>query len=323
LNAACEIDQRRLILTAPSWAAVNTLKAELNHDGPSMALDKLLFDVKAERLILGPADIILFDEAGMTSTQQMLALMRIADTAGAKVILQGDTNQIAAVGRGDPLALIARATGSQRINTIRRQRVEWQRQASMDAQGGSIAKALASYAAHDAIVIGDNEQAVHEAMAVAFLKSGGEAVAVASTNQQVANLNYVLRQAAREMRLIGSEEITVRVIPRGQSKDRPKSVDLALAVGDRLTLGGEAVIDDVTLRNASRLEVMSIDLEKEKIILKTVDGQILVTSAAALAKAGKRGKAAVMQHAYAVTIHASQGATWSRTLWYTGHEDRM
>ena len=44
--------------------------------------------------------------AGMTGTMQMLALMRAAQKASVKLILQGDTNQIANVNRGDPLVLM-------------------------------------------------------------------------------------------------------------------------------------------------------------------------------------------------------------------------
>jgi len=110
-------------------------------------------------------------------------------------------------------------------------------------------------------------------------------------------------------------------MPRGQKGSKPKPVELALAKGDRLILGGEAVIGGVTLRNAARLTVKHILPGRKKFLIETPDGQVLMTSPDELARAGKKGKPIVMQHAYAVTAHASQGATWSRTLWLASHED--
>lgn len=320
VKAACLQDGRRLILVAPSWTAAETLKNELGHDGPALALDKLLFDVKAGKVTLNRGDVVLVDEVGMTGTAQMLALMRAAEQAGAKLILQGDTHQIAAVSRGDPLALIARAIGSQEIRTIRRQRVAWQRQASMLAQQGKIGEALMTYCSRGAVNIADDEEAVLVAMAEAFRAAKGDAVAIAATNAQVGAINGVLRQAAREIGMITGPEITIRAVPRGQKGRKPQPVELALAKGDRLILGGEAVIGGVTLRNASRLTVRAILPGGSKLLLETSE-QVLMTSAAELVSAGKGGKPVVMQHAYAVTAHASQGATWSRTLWLASHED--
>lgn len=321
VKAASLHDGRRLILVAPSWAAVKILKNELEHDGPALALDKLLFDVEAGKITLQHGDVVLVDEAGMTGTLQMLALMRVTQKAGAKLILQGDKNQIAAVNRGDPLALVARAIGSQEIRTIRRQKVAWQRQASMLAQQGEIGEALMAYCSQGAVDIADDQEAVLAAMAEAFSAAKGDAMAIAATNAQVGAINVVLRQAAREIGIISGPEIVIRAVPRGQKGGKPKPVELVLAQGDRLILGGEVVIGGVTLRNASRLTVKGILPEGNQLLLETSDGQVLMTNATALASAGKGGKPVVMQHAYAVTVHASQGATWNRTLWLTSHED--
>lgn len=320
IKAACKQDGRRLILVAPSWAAVETLKTELLHAGVALAFDKLLSDLQLGTVVLQHGDVILIDEAGMTSTMQMLALMQSAHQAGAKLILQGDTNQIAAVSRGDPLALIARAIGSQEIRTIRRQKVEWQRDASMLAQEAKIAEALMAYAGHGAVDIADDEDGALMAMAEAFKQAGGDAVAVAATNRLVAEINIILRQAARDIGVISGPEATVMAVPRGQ-KGRGKPIALALAKGDRLILGAEAVIGGVTLRNASRLVVKDILPGGVGLVFETSEGQALTISPRELEQAGKGGKPIVLQHAFCLTAHASQGATWSKTLWLPSHED--
>ena len=320
IKAACHQDGRRLILSAPSWTAVETLKAELAHDGAAYALDKLLFDLKANEMTLQRGDVILLDEAGMTGTGQQLALMAAAEQAGAKLILQGDTHQIAAVKRGDPLALISKAIGSQQIRTIRRQKKAWQRDASMAAQKGEIAQALRAYCSHGAVNIAGDQEATLAAMATAFKQAEGDAAAIAATNAQVGAINAVLRQAAREIGIIDRKEIIIKAVARGQ-KGKPMPVDLALSKGDRLILGAEAVVGGATLRNATRLTIKAIVPGLNMIWIATDDGQRLVTSAAELALAGKGGKPIVMQHAYCLTAHAAQGATWNRTLWFASHED--
>ncbi len=94
-----------------------------------------------------------------------------------------------------------------------------------------------------------------------------------------------------------------------------------MAEGDRLILGGEAVLGGVTLRNAARLTVKHILPGGKTLLFETADGQVLKTSPEALARAGRNNRPIVMQHAYAVTTHAAQGATWSRTLWLASLED--
>lgn len=320
VKAACEQDGRRLILSAPSWTAAETLKAELSHDGAALALDKLLFDLQAGAATLRHGDVILLDEAGMTSTVQKLALMRAAQEAGAKLIMQGDTNQIAAVSRGDPLALIAKAIGSEEIRTIRRQKIEWQREASMLAQEAKIAEALTAYADHDAVDIADDEDGALMAMADAFKQAGGDAVAIAATNRQVAGINAALRQAAREIGIVSGPETRIMAVPRGQ-KGKPRVIVLPLAQGDRLILGAEAMIGGVTMRNAARLVVKHIAPGGAELTLETSEGQALRVSTRELEQAGKGGKPITLQHAFCLTAHASQGATWSRTLWLPSHED--
>ncbi len=314
---ACRADRRRLILAAPSWTATETLKNELGHGGEAYALDKLLHDIKAGKTQLQHGDVVLVDEAGMTSTKQILALMRHAAAAGATVRLQGDTAQIAAVSRGDPLSLISSAIGGVEIRHIRRQRVEWQRQASMDAQSGEVAKAISAYATRGDVQVADDTESALEAAALAFRQAGGDAHAIASTNAKVAELNARLRQEVADLGLLHGPEIVIRAIPRGGDK----AVDLPLRAGDRLILGGEVRLGEMTLRNASRISVRGV-MPRNGCVILDIDGRQILVKAGDLEKAGAGGRPLIAQHAYAVTAHASQGATWKSTIWLPSHEDR-
>jgi hypothetical protein len=213
--------------------------------------------------------------------------------------------------------LISQAIGGVEIRHIRRQRIEWQRQASMNAQSGDVAKAITAYAGHGDVAVTDDGKAALEAASKAFRQSGGDAVAVAATNARVADLNERLRQEATAMGLLHGPEIIIRAIPRGGEKP----VDLALRSGDRLIIGGEVKIGNIRLRNASRIFVIGVMADSRRVVLDIGGQQILVKSAD-LERAGAGGRPLIAQHAYALTAHASQGATWGKTIWLPSHEDR-
>ncbi len=68
-------------------------------------VDSLLMRARNDPTLLRGADIYV-DEAGLLDTPKALALVREAERAGARVIFQGDTEQMAAVGRGQPIKLL-------------------------------------------------------------------------------------------------------------------------------------------------------------------------------------------------------------------------
>ena len=59
---------------------------------------------------LREADIYV-DEAPLLDNQTMLGLVSLATEIDARVIFQGDTQQLPAVGRGQPLAMLERELG--------------------------------------------------------------------------------------------------------------------------------------------------------------------------------------------------------------------
>jgi conjugative relaxase-like TrwC/TraI family protein len=68
-------------------------------------VDALLMHARHDPTPFRGADIYV-DEAGLLDTPKALALVREAERAGARVIFQGDTEQMAAVGRGQPIKLL-------------------------------------------------------------------------------------------------------------------------------------------------------------------------------------------------------------------------
>jgi conjugative relaxase-like TrwC/TraI family protein len=68
-------------------------------------VDSLLVQARNDPLRFRGADIYV-DEAGLLDTPKALALVREAERVDARVIFQGDTEQMAAVGRGQPVKLL-------------------------------------------------------------------------------------------------------------------------------------------------------------------------------------------------------------------------
>ncbi|CAB1369326.1 MobF family relaxase [Denitratisoma oestradiolicum] len=87
--------------------------------------------------------VLVVDESGMTSTTQMLAILRAAQEAHCRVVMVGDTSQLAAVEAGKPFAqLQANGMATALVGQIRRQRNAVLRQAVEHAVDGKVALAV-------------------------------------------------------------------------------------------------------------------------------------------------------------------------------------
>jgi len=78
--------------------------------GQANTVDALLAQARHDPAPLRGADIYV-DEAGLLDTPKALALVREAERVNTRVIFQGDTEQMAAVGRGQPVKLLQDEVG--------------------------------------------------------------------------------------------------------------------------------------------------------------------------------------------------------------------
>lgn len=92
---------------------------------------------------LNSKTVLVVDESGMTSTAQMLAILCAAQEAQCRVVLVGDTAQLAAVEAGKPFTqLQANGMATAVVGQIRRQRNAVLRQAVEHAVDGKVALAV-------------------------------------------------------------------------------------------------------------------------------------------------------------------------------------
>ena len=316
IKRACAVDGKDLILASPEWRAAGVLAAELESEG-KYSVDRIIIQIKSGKLALHNNSVVLIDEAGKMHRDQAYELFELTKNTGAKIILVGDTRQMSAVRAGDPLDLVAKANPAAEIRAIRRQKIDWMREASMNAQAGAMDKMLAAYGEHGKIAIADKKADCVREVAAAWKKADGDAVALAATNSDVTAINAAIRGVARETGKITGPDIEMSTIPRGKEA---KPVMLKIATGDRLICGSALDIGGQTIENGTIFA--KVEISQNQIKLTADDGRLFETTLEQLSRSGARGKPPSIQHAYCLTDMSSQGSTWTRTLWMPTAESR-
>ena len=100
------------------------------------------------RDLLTSRDVLVIDEAGMVGTRQLERVLSHAAEAGAKVVLVGDPQQLQAIEAGAAFRSIHERHGGAEIGEVRRQREDWQRDATRDLATGRTGNALEAYRSH-------------------------------------------------------------------------------------------------------------------------------------------------------------------------------
>ena len=94
---------------------------------------------------LGPRDVLVVDEAGMIGSRQMERVLSQARDAGAKVVMIGDPEQLQAIEAGAAFRSVTERHGAAEITEIRRQREDWQRDATRALATGRTGEAIHAY----------------------------------------------------------------------------------------------------------------------------------------------------------------------------------
>ena len=100
------------------------------------------------RDMLTSRDVLVIDEAAMVGTRQLERVLSHAADAGAKVVLVGDPQQLQAIEAGAAFRSIHERHGGAEIGEVRRQREDWQRNATRYLATGRTGHALQAYRSH-------------------------------------------------------------------------------------------------------------------------------------------------------------------------------
>ncbi|MBY5614549.1 Ti-type conjugative transfer relaxase TraA [Rhizobium leguminosarum] len=319
-RVAWESGGRRVIGAALAGKAAEGLEDSSGIRSRTLASWELIWANGRDTLHRG--DVVVVDEAGMVSSQQMARVLKLVEQAGAKVVLVGDAMQLQPIQAGAAFRAITERIGFAELAGVRRQREPWAREASRLFARGEIEKGLDAYAQQGHLVeaetrdeiigriVDDWTAARRQAIQASSTAGsdgrlrGNELLVLAHTNQDVKRLNEALRSVMTGEGALGE----------GRSF-RTERGAREFAAGDRI----------IFLENARFLEPRAPRLGPQYVkngmlgtVVSTGDkrGDTLLTVRL------DNGRDVVISedsyrnvdHGYAVTIHKSQGATVERTF---------
>ena len=144
---------------------------------------------------LSAADLVVVDESAMTDTSALAAIHRHVDRAGAKLLLVGDHRQLAAVGAGGGMDLLATAGARYELADARRFTQPWERQASLRLRTGDTT-VLQDYHRHRRLLDAGTVEQAEASAARSWLGdtlTGRRSLLLVDTNEQAARLSAQLR----------------------------------------------------------------------------------------------------------------------------------
>ncbi|ODA95478.1 Ti-type conjugative transfer relaxase TraA [Mesorhizobium sp. SEMIA 3007] len=246
------------------------------------------------RDLLTTRDVLVIDEAGMVGTRQLERVLSHAADVGAKVVLVGDPQQLQAIEAGAAFRSMHERHGGVEIGQVRRQRQDWQRDATRDLATGRIGAAISAYDARDMVHQAATRDEARGELVERWDRDRqthpeASRIILTHTNDEVRALNQAARERMRAAGDLG-DEVQVNV-ERGQRN---------FASGDRVMF----------LRNERGLGVKNgtlgivEEVSKQRMTVRSDDGRSVQIDLKDYAH---------IDHGYAATIHKAQGMTVDRT----------
>jgi len=242
---------------------------------------------------LGTSDVLVIDEAGMIGSRQMERVIAEAERRGAKVVLIGDPEQLQAIEAGAAFRSIAERHGSVEITEVRRQREDWQRDATRHLATERTGEAIRAYEEHGHVHPAATRDDARAALVDRWdhdrqIAPDASRVILTHTNDEVGALNLAARDKLRAAGQLG--ENTAIKTERGERQ---------FARGDRIMfLRNER---SMGVKNGSLGTVESVTPARMAVLLD--DGRAVAFDMKDYAN---------FDHGYAATIHKAQGVTVDR-----------
>ncbi|MEW6396815.1 MAG: Ti-type conjugative transfer relaxase TraA [Pseudomonadota bacterium] len=245
------------------------------------------------RDMLTSSDVLVIDEAGMVGTRQLERMLSHAAEAGAKVVLVGDPQQLQSIEAGAAFRSIHERHGGAEIGEVRRQREDWQRDATRDLATGRTADAIHAYDAHDMVHIAETREQARGDLIERWDRErqaspDSSRIILTHTNAEVRELNEAARDRMRESGDLG-EDMRVTV-ERGARTFA--SGDRVMFLANERGLG----VKNGTLGTIEQVSAQSMTV-------RTDDGRDVAFDL----KDYNR-----IDHGYAATIYKAQGMTVDR-----------
>jgi hypothetical protein len=248
---------------------------------------------------LHAGDVLVLDEATQISTADLAMLQQAARTAGARIIMVGDTQQLGSPEAGGMFRLLAREVPAAELTEVRRFTSPWEAAASVRLRVGDLG-VVAVYDRHGRIIGADQETA-YERAATAWLADhlrGKEVLLLAGSNAEAADL---------------ARRVQAKLIQAGTvGAAGPTPVHTALADGNhahpgdriRARLNSEIDAGGRRLTNRDTLQITAIRGPDVQVRRQRLD-----RSWTELFWVPRSYLAASAELAYAGNVHVAQGRT--------------
>jgi Ti-type conjugative transfer relaxase TraA len=277
-------------------AALSGIAAENLESGSGIAsrtIASMEHGWKQDRDLLTSRDVLVIDEAGMVGTRQLERILSHANEAGAKVVLVGDPQQLQAIEAGAAFRSIHERHGGAEIGEVRRQREDWQRDATRDLANGRATNALRAYRSHGMVHEAQTREQARGDLIDRWDRDRRSSpdksqIILTHTNDEVRALNELARERMRAAGDLGNE------------------VHVAVERGARNFASGDRVM---FLQNERGLGVKNGTLgtveqvNEKSMSVRTDDDRSIQFDLKDYNK---------IDHGYAATIHKAQGMTVDR-----------
>ncbi|MFG1818278.1 MobF family relaxase [Kribbella sp. NPDC049174] len=254
---------------------------------------------------LREGDLVVVDESAMASTSDLSQIEAHCDAAGAKLLLVGDHCQLAAVGAGGGMELVAAGALTHELTETRRFTNDWEGPASLRLREGD-ESVLAEYHKQGRILDGGHLEATQRSAADAWLAdhlNGLHALLIVDTNHQAAELSAQLR---------------ARLVEYGQVDDE-RTAWLA-ATGNRVGAGDliQTRLNAWHLNGYRGNTRAAFNRDEFKVVEVFDDGGLRVAPLIRGTRQPAPGETMVLPASYvrdwvalgyAATVHSSQGLT--------------
>ena len=246
------------------------------------------------RDLLTAREVLVIDEAGMVGTRQLERVLSHAAEAGAKVVLVGDPQQLQSIEAGATFRSIYERHGGAEIGEVRRQRQDWQRDATRDLATSRTGHALEAYRSHGMVHAAQTREQARGDLIDRWDRDRQASpdrsrIILTHTNDEVRALNEAARMRMRAAGDLGNEvRVTVERGDRGFA-----SGDRVMFLQNERGLG----VKNGTLGTIERVSAQSMSV-------RTDDGRSVTFDLKDYNH---------IDHGYAATIHKAQGMTVDRT----------
>ena len=245
------------------------------------------------RDLLTARDVLVIDEASMVGTRQLERVLSHAAEVGAKVVLVGDIRQLQSIEAGAAFRSIHERHGGTEIGEVRRQREDWQRDATRGLATGRTGEAIHAYDAHGMVHVAQTREQARDDLIDRWDRDRQAApdrsrIILTHTNEEVRALNEAARERMRTAGDLGEDvRLTVERGARSFARgDRVMFLQNERGLGVRN--GTHGTIEQVS---AQSMSVRTDDRRNISFDLKDYNK---------------------IDHGYAATIHKAQGMTVDR-----------